>query len=225
MPKGGRGVTLKKLVEYFNSLSNFPVTKIANLLFNLGEHLNLPFSGNGIYEVEELETILEIHDSKGVKATVNKRQKVRYLQDHIIAYQDQAWGDGEILVNYKCAPGVPVDQYQFGHKTIILISLRAEKNKNDIDEFKIQWNIRDGFIRNTESWSTAVQHKTKKLVVKLIFPKSRPPLSILLVEGKQKRTSYSNEITKSQLPDGRWEVNLQKFKPKLDEEYILEWTW
>ena len=46
----------------------------------------------------------------------SKRQRVRYLQNNIIAYQDQAWGDGEMLVNYRCSPGVPVDRYKLGHK-------------------------------------------------------------------------------------------------------------
>jgi len=31
---------------------------------------------------------------------------VRYLQDNVIAYRDQAWGDGEILVDYRCTPGI-----------------------------------------------------------------------------------------------------------------------
>jgi len=30
-----------------------------------------------------------------VEATFKKREKVRYLQDNVVAYQDQAWGDGE----------------------------------------------------------------------------------------------------------------------------------
>jgi hypothetical protein len=44
---------------------------------------------------------------------------VRYLQDNMIAYQDQAWGDGEILVDYRRIPGTPVDRYRSGHKTYI----------------------------------------------------------------------------------------------------------
>ncbi len=40
----------------------------------------------------EYESTLELLDRKGEKAIFKKRQKVRYLQDNIIAYQDQAWG-------------------------------------------------------------------------------------------------------------------------------------
>jgi len=81
-------------------------------------------SYRGMYEVLEYESTLELKDRGGRKATFKKREKVRYLQDNVIAYQDQAWGDGEILVNYRCTPGTPVDRYRSSHKTYILISRR-----------------------------------------------------------------------------------------------------
>jgi hypothetical protein len=64
-----------------------------------------------MYEVVEYESTLELQDRGGQRATFRKREKVRYLQNHIIAYQDQAWGDGEILLDYRCSPGKPVDRY------------------------------------------------------------------------------------------------------------------
>jgi hypothetical protein len=38
-----------------------------------------------------------LEDPEGKRATFKKREKVRYLQDNVIACQDQAWGDGDIL--------------------------------------------------------------------------------------------------------------------------------
>ena len=76
-------------------------------------------SNNGMYEVLEYESTLELKDRGGKRATFKKQEKVRYLQDNIIAYQDQAWGDGEILVNYRCTPDTPVDRYRSGCKTYI----------------------------------------------------------------------------------------------------------
>ncbi|MGD8968616.1 MAG: hypothetical protein PVI07_13990, partial [Anaerolineae bacterium] len=77
-------------------------------------------SHRGLYEVLEYESTLELKDREGRKATFKKREKVRYLQDNVIAYQDQAWGDGEILLNYRCTPGTTVDRYRSGYKTYIL---------------------------------------------------------------------------------------------------------
>jgi hypothetical protein len=58
----------------------------------------------GMYEVLEYESTLDLKDRGGKRATFKKPEKVRYLQDNVIAYQDQAWGDGEILINYRCTP-------------------------------------------------------------------------------------------------------------------------
>jgi len=47
-------------------------------------------SYRGLYEVLDYEATLELEDQRGRRATFKKREKVRYLQDNVIAYQDQA---------------------------------------------------------------------------------------------------------------------------------------
>jgi hypothetical protein len=80
-------------------------------------HLERLFSRHqGMYEVLAYEAELTLLDEKGSKARLTKRQQVRFLQDNIIAYQDQAWGDGNIFVEYRCTPGVEVDRYRDGHR-------------------------------------------------------------------------------------------------------------
>jgi len=128
-----------------------------------------------MYEVLEYESTLELLDPAGERAVFRKREKVRYLQDGVIAYQDQAWGDGDILLDYRCAPGKPVDQYRLGHKTYILISRRDVRNKGDTDEFRIEWGMRDSFLRQTEQWETHIKHRMKHLKISVVFPKSRLP--------------------------------------------------
>ena len=110
----------------------------------------VPGQSSGTYGVLKYESTLELKDHEGKRATFRKREKVRYLQNNVIAYQDQAWGDGEILLNYRCTPGTPVDRYRSGYKTYILISRREVKNKGDVDELNIQWGIRQGFLRQVE---------------------------------------------------------------------------
>jgi hypothetical protein len=77
----------------------------------------------------------------------------------VIAYQDQAWGDGEILLNYRCTPGTPGDRYRSGYKTTILISRREVKDKGDVNELNIEWGIRRGFLRQAEQGETHVTHR------------------------------------------------------------------
>ena len=182
-------------------------------------------SSEGIYEVLNYESTLEIHDVKGIRATFNKQKKIRYLQDNIIAYQDHAWGDGNILLNYHTSRGRPVDRYRSGFKTYILLSLREVKNKGDIDEFNIQWNIRQGFLKEDGFWGTDISHRTKHIKVNVIFPKSRPPLHLSFEENNPKRSHILSRETQKLLPDGRWSVTFEKNNPKLYELYVLRWLW
>ena len=100
----------------------------------------------GMYEVLEYESTLELLDRHGKRASFKKREKVRYRQNNIIAYQDQGWSDGQSLLDYRCSPGVVVDQYRPGQKTYILISLRESKQHGDVDEFHMEWGLREAFV-------------------------------------------------------------------------------
>ncbi|MCB8944366.1 MAG: hypothetical protein H6658_11505 [Ardenticatenaceae bacterium] len=176
----------------------------------------------GMYEVLEYETQLELLDPQGQAAVFRKRQKVQYRQNNIIAYQDQAWGDGDILIDYQCSPGKAVDYYRPDQKTFILIALHDVKKKGDVDEFHIQWGILNGFTRAMEQWGTEISHKTKKLKIQVIFPANRPPIHAWLVAL---RTQHKYDLEAQQLADGRWHIQWETNKPHLHEQYILKWDW
>jgi hypothetical protein len=204
-------------------LLGLPWPKVLKQAYNLIRTV-MPGHSGRIYEVLAYESTLELKDRGGQRATFHKRERVRYLQDRIIAYQDQAWGDGEILLDYQCSPGTPVDRYRSGHKTYILISRREVRDKGDVDEFNIEWGIRQGFLRQAEQWETHVTHRTKRLKINVIFPRSRPPRHPVLIEGNRQR---SHDLGKNAqvLPDGRWRVSWETHRPRLYENYVLQWEW
>ena len=179
----------------------------------------------GMYEVLEYKSMLEILDESGNLARVHKRQKIRYLQDNIIAYQDQAWGDGESLMNYKCSPGKAVDRYKVGSTTQILISLQETKNRGDVDVFDIQWDVKDSLVLNTEQWSTTISHETDQLRTQVIFPASRPPRRVRLIEYSRRRSRLLKQSAIRQLADGRYVARWEKRNPRLHEQYIIQWDW
>jgi hypothetical protein len=183
------------------------------------------YSKRGMYEVLEFQTKLTIHDPKGKSATLAKYEKVRFLQDNIIAYQDQAWGDGRILQNYRCSPGVPADFYRTGYKTYVLISLRTIKNKGDVTEFSFQWNMKDCFLKPTGFWSTDICHSTNHVKIQVVFPKSRPPQKVEVVEKNRRRTKVLGVDCIQQLPNEKWLLSWEKSLPTLYEQFILKWNW
>lgn len=206
-------------------LSGLPWLDVLGEAWKIARKVIQGRSYTGMYEVLEYESTLELKDRGGKRATFKKREKVRYLQDNVIAYQDQAWGDGEILVNYRCTPGTPVDRYRSGYKTYILISRREVKNKGDVDVFNIEWTIRQGFLKRAGHWETHITHQTRSLKVNVIFPKSRPPRRATLVEGNRQRSHNLGKGVQVELPDGRWLVSWETCKPRLYENFILQWKW
>ncbi len=179
----------------------------------------------GIYEVLDCEAVLELKDKRGERALVRKHQRVRFLQNSVIAFQDQAWGDGDILINYRCAPGVPVDRYRPGRKTYILISLREVKNRGDEEEFDMQWEMHHSFTRSTELWSAEVSHRMRHLKLQVTFPRARPPIRVVVVEDTTQKITPLPPDAMRQLPDGRFTAAWETDRPQLYETYGLRWDW
>lgn len=183
------------------------------------------FANEGVYEVLDYECQVELKDKNGRLATIKKREKIRYLQDYITSYQDRAWGDGKVFLNYRCSPGIPVDEFRLGHYTCKLLSLREFRNNGDIDEFNIEWEMQDGFLKSTGFWGTSMRIKTKNVVVKVVFPKGRPPLQASLTESNLQRTRNLGPESQRLLADGRTMITWENPKPGLYENYVLKWEW
>ena len=169
-------------------LLGFPWTEVLRDAWKIARKAMQGRADRGLYEVLEYESALELKDRGGKRATFKKREKVRYLQDNAIACQGQAWGDGEILIDYRCSPGMPVYRYRSGHKTYILISWREVKNKGDVDGFNVEWGIHQGFLRHTEQWETHNTHRTRRLKINVVFSESRPPRHTTLTESDRQRS-------------------------------------
>lgn len=206
-------------------VSGFSFSELFPKLWELIKWLQRIIPPRGIYEVLEYESILELKDSKGEFATFQKREKVRYLQDNVIAYQDQAWGDGEILIHYKATPGMAVDFYRPGQTTYILIALQNGRNFGDRDEFNIQWEMKNCFLRGREQWQTAVDHRTRRLRLNIIFPVSRPPQRVMVIEKSTNKATLTTDEDLIQGTDDRWLFRWDINEVRQHEVYILQWDW
>lgn len=188
-----------------------------------GNKVKRGFASEGLYEVLDYQTVLEILDIKGRKAKIIKQEQIRFLQNGVAAIEDEAWGDGRFLEDYQVSPGKAVDFYRKGFRTVILISLRSIKNIGDLETIDISRNIKNGFARKIEQWESIVNHRTKRLRIKVILPKLRGPKSATLFLQHRRKTGKEPEI--QQLPNGRWEISATVERPHLYETYILNWDW
>ena len=219
------GSVESRIQSWVLTLVDVPLFSIFSDLWKIGRKVVRGLSAEGMYEVIDYESTLELKDTKGERVVFHKREVIKYLQDYVLTYQDQAWGDGEILIGYHCSPGIPVDRYRAGYKTHILISLRDVKNKGDIEEFNIEWAIKNGFLNHTGFWATEISHRTKRAKVKIIYPKDRFPKRISIYEKNKQKTQSLGKSALTTLPDGRCLLTWEKSQPRLYEQYIINWEW
>jgi len=182
-------------------------------------------SHEGMYEILEYDSVLELKDRRGRVAVLDRRQQVRFLQGNIIAYQDQAWGDGELFADYQCSPGIAVDRYRDGSKWKVLISLRESKERGDMAEFHFKRKIIGGFTKSNEWWQTELSHRTRHLRISIIFPQGRRCQRALLVERNRNRTSELGTDCFHRLADGRQILSWETSRPRINELYTIKWQW
>jgi len=179
----------------------------------------------GMYEVMDYQSTLEILDPRGMVAKFNKTEKVRFLQDNVIAIQDQLWGVNKRIFDYKCTPGVPVDFYTSGHKTLVIISLREIQSKGDGLDLNMQWYLKGDRIGKKGIWETYVNQYTRKIKLNILFPEERPPIRVWIKEGNRKKVIEIEKNTITKLPDKQWQLTWEKKNPILYETYSMKWEW
>lgn len=198
---------------------------ILDFAFDIVQCIPLITKLPGIYEVIRYDAELELKDRRGRKAVYRKRQHVRFVQDNIIAYQDTAWGDGDIFAAYRCSPGVEVDRYREGHRYHILISLRETKNRNDEETFNVERCITEGFTSNVEEFQVDIDHRTRRLSFAIVFPAGCAVKQVTLIEQNADRTTRLSTGHREQLADGRSRWVWVTEHPRLYETYIMRWEW
>jgi hypothetical protein len=209
------------------SLPYLPQNWIA-IIFDLAGSLRHLLDSNhaeGMYEILDYDATLELVDPEGQTAIFKRRQKVKFLQDNVIAFQDYAWGDGEIFADYRCSPGIEVDRYQEGDQWNVLISLRETKSRGDTEDFYTERKIKGGFTKDEEWWQTVIRHQTRQFRLAILFPKKRPCQRAVLIERSKNRTTVFDQECFTNLPDGRQLLAWETDKLRRLESYTIKWRW
>ena len=198
-----------------------------SLTLELAQHLRKLICANpaGPYEILDYEATLELLDIEGKRAVFRKRQRVKFLQNNIIAFEDYVWGDGELLENYQCSPGIVADQYQEGDRWNVLISLRATKGIGDVEEFYIVRQERNTFTKTEEWLQTEIRRRTRRLQMNIIFPKHRHCQQATLSQRDANRTLTLGPDNFHILPDGKQRVTWETTHVQGYDVYTLKWKW
>lgn len=216
-------IKFKPALHLIVAFLNSDAISLIGFIFKYGRKLIGLRIHEGMYEVLDYQSTLELMDTKGHIVVLHKSQHVRFLQDNIIAYQDKAWGDGEIFHKYECSVGKPVDTYRDGHRYNILISLRGTKQRGDEERIHIKRTIKDGFTQQREDFQTDIDHSTKKLSLSIIFPSEHLPKKVSIIEQNTSRTHTLTDKHITPLSNDRMKYTWSTDNPVLFEAYVLRW--
>lgn len=180
---------------------------------------------HGMYEILDYDSTLQLADPQGKRAILTRRERIRFLQDNVVAIHDHAWGDGDLFASYKCQPGVPVDIYEDGSKYNILISLRETKRKGDTLDLWIERIIEGGFTQRNEWLETEVDHWTDQMKLSIVFPKDRHCKRATLSRRKTDKTFRLPQDRFALLPNGDQKLTWSTHRPSLHDCYTVKWVW
>jgi hypothetical protein len=179
----------------------------------------------GVYEILDYDSTLELKDPKGETAIFKRQQRVKFLQDYIMAFQDYVWGEGDPFADYQVSPGVLVDKYQEGDQWNLLVSLRETRNAGDITDFHTERTIKHGFVNDEEWWQVEIRHRTRQFKLSIIFPKKRRCRRAVLIQRTRQRTAVLGPEHFTDLPDGRQGLTWETKKLRRFETYTIKWWW
>jgi len=180
-----------------------------------------------IYQVLRCDATWEIEDTGGQCVVFTKDLKVRFLQNHVLAIDDPAWGDGALFAEYDCRPGAAVDRFRLGSQYHTVISLREFRNRGDVLDFQIRRKIVGGFTQAEEWVEMDVGRAVGPMSTKIVFPAARKPAreSICwLARGEKQVHAFADDALRY-LPDGRQELLFDVAKPRTGEVYVIKWRW
>lgn len=182
-------------------------------------------SPEGLFEVLDYETRLELLDPQGHTARLTKHERVKFLQDYVLAFQDYAWGQGNVLADYTCTPGFEADRYREGERWNILISLRETKYRGDVQDFYIERKLTNTFTQAEEWWQIEMQHRTRRAKLEVLFPKKRHCREAWVLERNRNRATHLDAPNFTDLADGRQLLSWETIEPRRFETYTVKWRW
>lgn len=172
------------------------------------------------YEILDYDATLTLHDPQGMKATFQRKQSVRFLQDGVGAILDHAWGDGVVVTSYENSAGRVVGTLRDEGRRHLVVQLPRPMRKGETLTFAVTRTVMEGFRQAEEWWEVDLDHPVRQMRHRVVFPKARPCL---------RASGHWNEhvapLSIVQLADGRTMVECAPAQPRAHTPYTIRWTW
>ena len=171
----------------------------------------------------EVNKTIFLNDARGHSATLIRQHKARANHKGITEFWIKGISSdgviGKILIDDK-----PPD-YQGVDCGDVVVCKRFKRplQRGQEDELTLSYDIEDGFLRDSETFIHSVAHKTKHLRMAVRCPSDRP------IRSARASLRYGGHMHKAlpnlKISENGCKAELIVRKPKLGEQYYLEWDW
>ena len=174
------------------------------------------------YEVLDYKASLEVLDVKGTRAVYTKRERIRFIRDHIACFYDYGWGTGDAFASHRVSPGRVIERRQVGPRYRSLVVLPEPQNKGDEMMLEVRRLVREGLIDKRNWLEAEVNHTMQHLKLSVTLPASRKVLAARFIKRREQQES---PLAIRCSANNRQHLVANVVKPPKGDLYTLEWDW
>ena len=175
-----------------------------------------------LFEVNEIQVALEVLDKMGKRAVYTRRQRVRFLRNHVTSFYDYGWGTGDSFASHRVHPGRIVERRKIGLRYRSLVVLPRPQRAGDEMTFSVR-RLWKNTLEKHDNWlELEVYRPTRKARLSVVLPRSHPSRSARLVDT---RRQSSVPVRPTTMSDGRQKLQWSTTAIKVGDRYTLEWIW
>lgn len=172
------------------------------------------------YEILDFQATLTLEDPEGMRATFQRTQRVRFLQDGVSGILDHMWGKGVALTFYDNEAGSLEDSFKDEGRRHLVIGLKHTTKRGESLKFQVVRRAMAQFIEDEEWVETIIDHPIVRLGYSVVFPKERPcDRASLHYEGGE------IPLPVVKLAQGKTVVRFKIDRASKDMPYTVRWSW
>jgi len=174
------------------------------------------------YENLLLEFSLDLKDRQGRTAVITRKQRVHFFTTEAGVLSSPVWGEGSQLKRYWLSGVRRLGIRPEGSRRVLLLGLAQPAQPGMVAQVASEQTVANAFLKKQEYLEAVVERPTKRLSLRALFPKGRPPTEASM--------SASSTRTAARLPirlgkDGRARLSYTVREPLLGAVYSMRWAW
>lgn len=174
------------------------------------------------YENTLLSLVLDLRDSRGRKSVITRKQSVRFHTREAGVLTSPGWGEGQQMRNFEAEGAEWLGTRSDGPRKVALLALSRPSSKDARFTVTTRESAVDAFLTGHEYFEARIERPTKRLSLKVFFPKGHAPKEAHLTapgtDGPQKLTPRLGS-------DGRAIISWSGTELEPDTTYSVRWSW